>query len=107
VPSRGMTDAYKKGIQRKMKKPARKAKALAKLPLEDSELRYRRLFEAAQDDILILDTETGVITDVNPFLIDMLRYSRAECIKKKLWETQITKLHCDTISYRNSKSQRR
>ena len=36
--------------------------------LEDSELRYRRLFEAAQDGILILDAKTGAITDVNPFL---------------------------------------
>ena len=34
--------------------------------LKDSELRYRRLFEAAQDGILILDAETGAITDVNP-----------------------------------------
>jgi PAS domain S-box-containing protein/putative nucleotidyltransferase with HDIG domain len=69
-----------------MKKPARKAETLAKLPLEASELRYRRLFEAAQDGILILDAETGAITDVNPFLIDMLGYSNEELVKKKLWE---------------------
>jgi len=52
----------------------------------DSELRYRRLFEAAQDGILILDAETGAITDVNPYLIDMLGYSREEFVEKKLWE---------------------
>jgi PAS domain S-box-containing protein/putative nucleotidyltransferase with HDIG domain len=51
-----------------------------------SELRYRRLFEAAQDGILILDAETGAITDVNPYLIHMLGYSREEFIEKKLWE---------------------
>ena len=51
-----------------------------------SELRYRRLFEAAQDGILILDAETGAITDVNPFLVKMLGYSRDEFIGKKLWE---------------------
>ncbi len=56
------------------------------LSLTDSELRYRRLFEAARDGILILDAETGAITDVNPFLIDMVGYSRGEFIKKKLWE---------------------
>jgi diguanylate cyclase (GGDEF)-like protein/PAS domain S-box-containing protein len=57
-----------------------------KLPLKTSELRYRRLFEAAQDGILILDAETGAITDVNPFLIKMLSYSHGEFVKKKIWE---------------------
>jgi len=56
------------------------------LSLKDSEMRYRRLFETAQDGILILDAETGAITDVNPFLIDMLGYSKEEFIEKKLWE---------------------
>lgn len=54
--------------------------------IKTSEIRYRRLFEAAQDGILLLDAETGAITDVNPFLIDMLGYSREEFVKKKLWE---------------------
>ncbi len=54
--------------------------------LKTSELRYRRLFEAAQDGILILNAETGMIEDVNPYLINMLGYSRDEFIKKKLWE---------------------
>ncbi|MGZ6346308.1 MAG: sensor domain-containing diguanylate cyclase [Anaerolineales bacterium] len=61
-------------------------KGTAKLSLKDSELRYRRLFEAAQDGILILDAESGAITDVNPFLINILGYSREEFVKKKLWE---------------------
>ncbi|MFA6473086.1 MAG: PAS domain S-box protein, partial [Candidatus Latescibacterota bacterium] len=54
--------------------------------LTNSELRYRRLFEAAQDGILILDAETGTITDVNPFLIEMLGYSHEEFMEKKLWD---------------------
>jgi diguanylate cyclase (GGDEF)-like protein/PAS domain S-box-containing protein len=54
--------------------------------IKTSELRYRRLFEAAQDGILILDAEMGAIMDVNPFLIKMLGYSREEFVKKKLWE---------------------
>jgi diguanylate cyclase (GGDEF)-like protein/PAS domain S-box-containing protein len=54
--------------------------------IRTSELRYRRLFEAAQDGILILDAQTGAITDVNPFLIKMLGYSREEFVEKKLWE---------------------
>lgn len=51
-----------------------------------SELRYRRLFEAAQDAILILDAETGEIIDANPFIEDLLGYSKAEFAGKQLWE---------------------
>jgi len=56
------------------------------LSLIKSELRYRRLFETAQDGILILNAETGLINDVNPYLIYMLGYSREEIVEKKLWE---------------------
>jgi PAS domain S-box-containing protein len=51
-----------------------------------SETRYRRLFESAKDGILILDAETGMIVDVNPFLIQMLGYSREIFLGKKVWE---------------------
>jgi PAS domain S-box-containing protein len=51
-----------------------------------SELRYRRLFETAQDGILILDAETGQVVDANPFMKDLLGYSQAEFLGKKLWE---------------------
>ena len=54
--------------------------------LEASETRYRRLFEAAQDGILILNTDTGEVMDVNPFLIKLLGYSHAEFVGKKIWE---------------------
>jgi formate hydrogenlyase transcriptional activator len=54
--------------------------------LKISESRYRRLFEAAQDGILILEAETGQIMDVNPFLLEMLGYSLEELLGKKLWE---------------------
>lgn len=52
----------------------------------DSELRYRRLFETAQDGIFLLDAETGQITDANPFLIELLHYTLEELVGKKLWE---------------------
>jgi PAS domain S-box-containing protein len=51
-----------------------------------SEVRYRRLFETAKDGILLLDAETGQITDVNPFLQDLLGYSYSELLGKSLWE---------------------
>ena len=54
--------------------------------LKISEVRYRRLFETSRDGILILDAETGHISDVNPFLVQMLGYSREEFLGKKLWE---------------------
>jgi PAS domain S-box-containing protein len=56
------------------------------LALRTSELRYRRLFESAQDGILILDGETGEIIDVNPFLLDLLNYHFADMVGLKLWE---------------------
>lgn len=54
--------------------------------LRASELRYRRLFEAAQDGILILDAETGTVVDVNPFLMKLLGYSYEAFLGKKVWE---------------------
>jgi PAS domain S-box-containing protein len=54
--------------------------------LQASELRYRRLFETAKDGILILDAKTGQITDVNPFLVNLLGYSHDEFMGTPLWE---------------------
>jgi PAS domain S-box-containing protein len=54
--------------------------------LRVSESRYRRLFETARDGILLLNADTAQIEDVNPYLIDMLGYSHAEFLGKKLWE---------------------
>nr|ART35736.1 B64 [uncultured bacterium] len=54
--------------------------------LSISELRYRRLFEAARDGILILDAVTLKITDANPFMTELLGYSRVEFLGKELWE---------------------
>jgi PAS domain S-box-containing protein len=54
--------------------------------LRASELSYRRLFEAAKDGILILDVDTGRINDVNPFLFNLLGFSRNEMIGKTVGE---------------------
>jgi len=54
--------------------------------LRISELRYRRLFEAARDGILILNAVTLKITDANPFMTELLGYSHAEFLGKELWE---------------------
>jgi diguanylate cyclase (GGDEF)-like protein/PAS domain S-box-containing protein len=54
--------------------------------LRVSESRYRRLFETARDGILLLNADTAQIEDVNPYLIELLGYSHAEFLGKKLWE---------------------
>jgi PAS domain S-box-containing protein len=54
--------------------------------LHSSEIRYRRLFESARDGILILDAASRKITDVNPFMVEFLGYSRDEFLGKELWE---------------------
>jgi len=56
-----------------------------------SEVRYRRLFEAAKDGILILDAATGKIIDVNPFLIDLMGYWKDYFIEKEIWEIGLLK----------------
>lgn len=66
-------------------------KTRAQEALQASELRYRRLFESAKDGILILDADTGQIVDVNPFLIEMLGYTKEELMGKELWEIGVFK----------------
>lgn len=59
--------------------------------LRPSEVQYRRLFETAKDGILILDAETGVIVDVNPFLIEMLGFPHEQFVGKAIWEIGLFK----------------
>ena len=51
-----------------------------------SEMRYRLLFESGKDGILILDAESGMILEINPFLIKLLGYSKEQLIEKAIWE---------------------
>jgi PAS domain S-box-containing protein len=51
-----------------------------------SEVRYRRLFETAQDGILLVDPLTRRVFDANPYLIDVLGFARNEVLEKELWE---------------------
>ena len=59
--------------------------------LRTSEIRYRRLFEAARDGILILNAETRKITDANPFMSELLGYPQEELLGKELWEIGLLK----------------
>ncbi|MEO7934101.1 MAG: PAS domain S-box protein [Chthoniobacterales bacterium] len=66
------------------------------LEMRFSELRYRRLFEAARDGILILDPDSRKIIDSNPYMTELLGYTRAELLGKELW--QIGLLQDETAS---------
>ncbi len=59
--------------------------------LQNSERRYRRLFESAKDGILILDADTGKVVDVNPFLVQLLDYSYDELLGKHIWDIGLFK----------------
>jgi len=63
----------------------------AQAAIQVSEVRYRRLFEAARDGILILDPRTRKITDANPFMSELLGYPRGELLGRELWEIGLLK----------------
>jgi len=54
--------------------------------MQASEQRYRRLFESARDGILILDAEKMEIIDSNPYMSELLGYTKEEFCEKQLWE---------------------
>jgi PAS domain S-box-containing protein len=80
-----ITEAQRKKAEDLLKEAMTECKQ-AYETMKESETRYRRLFETAQDGILILDADTGQITDVNPFLTEMLGYSHNEFLGKELWD---------------------
>ncbi len=85
----------KKPLLKKQKRPRKPAvlseavlerRVEVQVALQASEIRYRRLFESAQDGILILDASTGDITGVNPYLAQLLGRAQSEFLGKKLWQ---------------------
>jgi PAS domain S-box-containing protein len=76
----------------------RRAQGQAARAMRVSEIRYRRLFESARDGILILDADKGKILDVNPFMENLLGYTRSEFLGKTLWEIGAFKDIAENIS---------
>lgn len=52
-----------------------------------SEMRYWRVFQAADHGVLIVNAESGEIEDVSPFLCGLLGFPPDHFIGKKLWES--------------------
>ena len=86
-----------RGVTRK--NPTARAKQAARSPgskrpvpnpgesaLRTSEEKFRRLFETAQDGIILLDARTGKISDANPFIEKLLGYRQQELVGIELWE---------------------
>jgi two-component system CheB/CheR fusion protein len=59
--------------------------------LQQSELRYRRVFECAHDGILILNADTGRIEDANPFMTELLGYAHDQFLGRRIWEIGLFK----------------
>lgn len=59
--------------------------------LKNSESRFRRLFEAAKDGILIIDYNSQIILQANPFIEDLLGYPSGEMVGKTI--SEINPLH--------------
>lgn len=58
----------------------------ARAALNASEVRYRRLFEASPDGVFLFDADTGRITDVNPYMVELLGQTREQLLAKSLWD---------------------
>jgi two-component system CheB/CheR fusion protein len=53
---------------------------------EAAEIQFRRLFESAKDGFIVIDGKTGQVIDVNPFFLELTRYSRQDIVGQAFWE---------------------
>lgn len=67
------------------------ARKCAENKMRISEIRYRRLFEASKDGVLLLDPGTCKITDANPFMTALLGYTHGQLVGKQLFEIGLLK----------------
>jgi len=54
----------------------------------EGEQRYRRLFDAARDGIVLVEADTGDIIDINPSFLAMAGYTRDELMGSRLWKIE-------------------
>lgn len=58
----------------------------AEARLRASENRYRRLFEASTDGILLVDPDTQTVIDANPVMAGLLGYEYGQLLGRELWQ---------------------
>jgi PAS domain S-box-containing protein len=58
---------------------------LAEESLQEAEARYRSIFEATSDGLIILDPDSRIV-EVNPALCRMHGYTREELIGWRAWQ---------------------
>jgi PAS domain S-box-containing protein len=63
--------------------------------LKESEERYRRAFETSRDGLLLVHKTGGDILNSNESARELLGYSREDFLKKKIWDTGVTKSYED------------
>jgi PAS domain S-box-containing protein len=61
----------------------------AESALRESEQKYRHLFEYANDGILVIDTDTGRIVDLNRHIVKQLGYTREELLMMKVGDIEM------------------
>lgn len=62
----------------------------AEMALQESERRYRDVFQYANDSILLIDIETSVIVDANRKALNELGYRRDDLIGKSIREIEVS-----------------
>jgi len=58
---------------------------------KEYEARFRRLFETAQDGLLLIDHRIGKIVNVNKAIVELLGFSSEELLGRSLFEVGLTK----------------
>jgi len=53
---------------------------------EIAEIRFQRLFETAKDGMAVIDAETEIVLDVNPFLLSLTGFGREDLVGKSIAE---------------------
>ena len=51
---------------------------------EIAEIRFQRLFETAKDGMIVVDAETEIVEDVNPFFLELTGFGREDFIGKTI-----------------------